>query len=278
MKAAVLCGGEGTRLRPLTHYFQKTMIPIGRERRPLLEYIVRLMVYHNVRDIALLSGYRSEEIENYFGDGKRFGAKIKYSKDPPNLKGSANALMNAISTGKIADFEQILVYYGDVLSALDFGKLVRSHKKSGADLTLVLSKKYSVPVGVATVADGEVTAFREKPNLDLNVTMGCLLLSKSCIPLLRSIVAEGRSRDLMSHFVPLAIEKGMKVRPFFLDGFWLDIGTIEAYEKMDVKAVEKSLAFLGWPAPGGSTPTASPSHPGGRWPERATAPASPSRE
>src|SRR5579862_7822511 len=91
-KAAVLCGGEGTRLRPLTNYFQKTMIPIGGKKRPLLEYIVRLMAYNGISDLTLLTGYRSEEIERYFEDGSRFGVKVGYSRDPENSKGSARSL------------------------------------------------------------------------------------------------------------------------------------------------------------------------------------------
>ena len=81
-KAAILCGGEGTRLRPLSNYFQKTMIPIGSKRRPLLEYIVRLIGYNGISDITLLTGYRSEDIEHYFCDGSSFGVNISYSRDP----------------------------------------------------------------------------------------------------------------------------------------------------------------------------------------------------
>ena len=244
VKAAILCGGEGTRLRPLTNYFQKTMIPIGSERKPLLEYIVRLMVHHEVRDIVLLSGYKSQEIENYFGDGAQFGASIRYSRDPQGSTGSANAVMNAIDNGKIGTFDDLVLYYGDVLSALDLRSLLKRHGSSKADLTLVLSKRYVVPVGVAEVKSDRILAFKEKPNLDLNVTTGCMVMSKSCAPILKQAVSVPKKRDLMSDFVPLALEKGMVVRPYYLEGFWLDIGTLEAYEKMDVKLVERSLAFL----------------------------------
>ncbi len=243
-KAAILCGGEGTRLRPLTNYFQKTMIPIGRSRRPLLEYIVRLIVYNGIKDIVLLCGYRAEEIENYFGNGGRFGARIVYSRDEPNAKGSAQALVHAVDGGKVGGFDDLLVYYGDVLSALDVKALVSAHHASHAAVTLVLSKKYTLPVGVAEVKGDRVVAFREKPSLDFNVTMGCLILSSSCLPLLRETTAAA-GRDIMTNFVPRAIEKGMEVAPFYLDGFWYDVGTTEAYERMDAKFVDDKLAFLG---------------------------------
>ncbi len=116
-KAAILCGGEGKRLRPLTQYFQKTMIPIGPKMRPLLEFVVRLMVYHGVPDMVLLSGYKGDVIETYFGDGARLGARIAYSRDPEGVSGSAQALMHAIEDGKVGRFDELIVYYGDVLSS-----------------------------------------------------------------------------------------------------------------------------------------------------------------
>ena len=108
-KAAVLCGGEGNRLRPLTNYFQKTMIPVGARRRPILEYVVRLMVHNGVKDVVLLSGYRSSEITNYFDDGSRFGANVRYCADRPGTKGSAPALAHALKTNTVGKFEDLLL-------------------------------------------------------------------------------------------------------------------------------------------------------------------------
>ena len=244
-KAAILCGGEGKRLRPLTQYFQKTMIPIGPKMRPLLEFIVKLMVYHKVPDLVLLSGYKAEEIETYFGDGAKFGAKISYSRDPQGLSGSAQALMHAMGEGKIGAFDELIVYYGDVLSALDVGALLSKHRSAQADMTLVLSKNYTVPVGVAEVEGDRVVGFREKPNLGLHVTMGCLVISNSCVPILQAVTSQGKSRDIMTHFVPSVIERRMNVAPFYLEGFWHDVGSQEAYERLDAAEVKKHLAFLG---------------------------------
>lgn len=242
-KAAVLCGGEGTRLRPLTNYFQKTMIPVGPKRKPLLEYIVRLMAYNGVTEVVLLTGYRSEEIEKYFGEGIDFGVKISYSKDADDVKGSAQSLASAIERGRLGEFDELVVYYGDVLSALNVRELVAKHRAEHSALTLVLTTHYRVPVGVAHVEGGRVTAFTEKPTLPLNATIGCLVLSEETLPALREVVKDGGS-DIMTHFIPRVIERGMKVIPFFLDGFWQDIGTIEAYEKLDARVVEENLKFL----------------------------------
>jgi mannose-1-phosphate guanylyltransferase len=242
-KAAILCGGEGNRLRPLTNYFQKTMIPVGSRRRPILEYVVRLMVHNGVKDVILLSGYRANEITNYFGDGSRFGANIRYCNDRPGTTGSAPALLNAVKTNSFGKFENLLLYYGDVLSNLEVRALLKQHADTRADLTLVLSGNYSVPVGIAEVTRGRISAFKEKPNLGFKVTTGCMAISKSCIPVLLSTVNAG-GRDMMSHFVPAVLEAKMNVRPFYLKGFWYDVGTTEAYEKLDDGTVERHLGFL----------------------------------
>ena len=242
-KAAVLCGGEGTRLRPLTNYFQKTMIPIGRKKRPLLEYIVRLLAHNGVHDITLLTGYRSTEIEDYFEDGARLGVKLTYSRDPETAKGSAKSLHHAISSGKLQGFDDLVVYYGDVLSDLKVEQLVANHRKEDAAVSLVLSRDYRLPVGVAHVERGRVVSFSEKPTMPLSVTMGCLVLSKTSLPLLDKITSQEAKSDIMTHFVPAVISAGLRVAPFYIDGFWYDVGTTEAYERLDEHVVSK-LRFL----------------------------------
>jgi mannose-1-phosphate guanylyltransferase len=243
-KAAVLCGGEGTRLRPLSNYFQKTMIPIGTRRRPLLEYVVRLLAYHGITEVTLLTGYRSEDIEKYFGDGGSFGVRMSYSRDPEGRRGTAMSLLSAIDGGKVQGFDNLLVYYGDVLSALNVRELVAQHEARRSALTLVLSKDYKVPVGVARVENDSVVSFAEKPTLPINVTVGGIVLSKGCVPVLREAASGREAPDIMAHFVPRVIERGMRVSPFYIDGFWYDVGTTEAYEKLDGELVEKNLKFL----------------------------------
>ncbi len=241
-KAAVLCGGAGKRLKPLTDYFQKTMIPIGPRRRPLLEYVVRLLVWHKLREITLLTGYRSEQIENYFGDGSRFGARIQYSHDTQSSSGSANALAMALESRRLGEFDNLVVYYGDVLSNLNITNLLRMHTSKKPAVTLVLARNYTLPVGVADVQDGYVGRFREKPSMGLNVTTGCMVLAKRAFTRLTEL--GGRS-DLMSHFVPHLIAGREKVAAFYVDGWWYDVGTTEAYERLDDRTVEAHLKFLG---------------------------------
>ena len=93
VKGIVLCGGKGTRLRPLTLYIQKTMVPVGIRQKPLLEYVVRLFKFYGIKELVFLVNFKSEQIKNYFGDGSRFGVKISYVEDDPNSKGTGGAMV-----------------------------------------------------------------------------------------------------------------------------------------------------------------------------------------
>src|SRR5712692_7707169 len=164
MKGVVMCGGIGTRMRPLSYYIQKAMIPIGRREKPLLEYAVRLLAHYKIDEIFLLADYKQEQIANYFGDGSRFNVTISYLKDDPNIKGSLGALLNADKKGFLKPEGNFLVYYGDIISNINLGELMRLHREKGATATLALSPKYPVPVGVAEVEHGRVVEFLEKPD------------------------------------------------------------------------------------------------------------------
>lgn len=95
VKGIILAGGQGKRFRPLTYYFQKCMIPVGEEQKPVLEYIIRLFTHHNIKDLVVLVGYKNQQVKNYFNNGSRFGANIKYVLDDPEYKGNAGAIVNA---------------------------------------------------------------------------------------------------------------------------------------------------------------------------------------
>jgi len=233
VKGVILCGGEGKRLRPLTYYFQKTMIPIGSKQKPLLEYIVKLFRYNNIMDLVFLVGYKSEQIRNYFEEGSRFGVNIEYVEDPPGKRGSGHALLNAYKEGFFHEASDLLVYYGDILSDIDLIDLLNTHYSHKAYATLALAKKYQVPVGVAEMDGARIKALVEKPWLNLNATIGILALAVDSIEILGEI-AEGRGElDIMGDFIPSLINRGLKVVGYEHSGFWYDVGTTEKYEKID---------------------------------------------
>jgi mannose-1-phosphate guanylyltransferase len=233
VKGVVLAGGEGKRLRPLSYYFQKCMIPIGSQQKPLLEYVVRLLRHHDITDILLLAGYKHEQIVNYFNSGARFDVTMTCVVDDPALKGTGGSLLHAYRKGLFAPQDTLLVYYGDIVSAIDLTELVARHRQRGAVATLALSRGYQVRVGVAEVNGGDVTGWTEKPTLDLRVGTGILVLEASTLPALESLSRGHESLDLMSDLIPHLLDRGAVVHAYVTDAFWYDVGSTDRYEKLD---------------------------------------------
>jgi mannose-1-phosphate guanylyltransferase len=243
-EAAVLCGGRGERLRPLTDYFQKVMIPIGPKKLPLLAYVISLLERHGVNSIALLTGYRSEDVKRYFGDGTAYRVNLKYSEDAADQRGSLNAVANALRKGAISKCDELLVYYGDVLSDLNITNLFARHRKKEADATLVLFRGYALPVGIAKVGRaGFVVSVHEKPTLNLSVTTGCMVLGPAAMDLARRL-AGPKNTDLMAHLLPALLDRGLKVAAFYTGEAWYDVGTVSSFEKLDLEIEKHSLGFL----------------------------------
>ncbi len=242
VEAAILCGGRGERLKPLTDYFQKVMIPIGPKKLPLLAYIIALLRRHGITRATLLTGYRSDDIRHYFGDGSQHGVKLTYSEDPKDLKGSLNAVANALRNGTIRTPESLLVYYGDVLTNLNIGALLEVHKSKKADATLVLARGYALPVGTARVSDGLVESFQEKPTLDISVTTGCMVVGPRSMNLMTRL-AGVRNTDLMSHFVPALISERGRVAAYYTDADWFDVGTVASFEKLNRELSRKPTLY-----------------------------------
>ncbi|RLE63318.1 MAG: hypothetical protein DRJ38_07880 [Thermoprotei archaeon] len=246
IKGVILCGGRGTRLRPLTYYFQKVMIPVGSKQKPLLEYIVRLLKFHRIEDIVLLVNYKAEQIINYFDDGSRFDVRIKYVYDNPEYQGNAGALYNAYLKGLLADQETLLVYYGDILSNINLSELIKNHLNKKAAATLALSTRYEVSVGVVEVSGrGQVVDIKEKPPLGKPVFIGILVLEGRYVPLIGELYKEGKSSvDIMGDLIPLLVKRKEPVYGYLTDAFWYDVGSTEKYEKLGPELVDKELNFL----------------------------------
>jgi mannose-1-phosphate guanylyltransferase len=245
MRSVVFCGGEGVRLRPLTYYFQKTMIPIGSRQKPLLEYVILLLRHHSVTDVLSLVNYKAEQIMNYFGDGSRFGVKMSYLKDDPGLKGSGGALLNAKRRGLINESEDLLVYYGDILTNMSLSEAMKKHQEKKAVATIALSRGFTVPVGVAEIErGGRVTKFSEKPELDKPVSIGILLLNGRALEYLEKLSKDRNEIDVMGDLIPLLIYERELVYAYVTNNFWYDVGSTEKYEKLSDGQVERHLGYL----------------------------------
>ena len=245
VKGVVLAGGQGTRFRPLTYYFQKCMIPVGEDQKPVLDYIVRLFAVHDIRDLVLLVGYKHQQIKNYFNEGGRFGVDIRYILDEPEYKGSANAIVNALRLEEVSTEDILVVYYGDILSDLDLGEMVALHVEKKAAATVALAKGFRVRVGTADIDDGFITKFHEKPELEEPVSIGILVLGGPALKEMREMRTEAKgSFDLMGDLIPRLIEKGMPVAAYVTDAFWYDLGSLERYERFENEGLDKNLDYI----------------------------------
>jgi len=245
VKGLILCGGTGTRLRPITYYFQKTMIPIGLKQKPLLEYVVRLLSFHGISDLAFLVNYKAEQIVNYFDDGSRFGVKISYLHDTAKLGGTAGSVLNAYRQGAATTEDTLLVYYGDIVTTMDLKDVLNYHSRKHAMATVALASGFTVRVGIADLdRNGKIRGFVEKPRLEKPVSIGIMALEGETLRDIEKLHKEKRRVDLMKDLIPHLVENGKPVYGYLSKAFWYDVGSTEAYEKLDHRFVDKSFSHL----------------------------------
>jgi NDP-sugar pyrophosphorylase family protein len=177
MKAAILAGGAGTRLYPVTAYVPKALIPIG--SRYVIEYIIDYLKHHGIRDVVMLvSDNELELLQNHLGDGERFGVNVEYS--------TAQRIGTAGAVGAAADLlgETFLVYYGDVLTNMNLSAMIDYHEKKKSVCTIAMSTSVPIEYGVGKVTEnGRVTYFEEKPVLkEYPISIGIDIFQKEVLP------------------------------------------------------------------------------------------------
>jgi len=160
------------------------------------------------------------------------------------VNGTGAALLNLYHKGLIDPEGTILVYYGDILSNIDLESLLAQHEMTGAAATLALAKGYCVPVGVAEVKGGEVVGWAEKPTLDLHVGIGILAFDARVLEDLPPMVEAKKELDITGDVVPYLVHRGDRVQAYLTDSFWYDVGSVEEYEKLDNKVIEKTFSYL----------------------------------
>jgi mannose-1-phosphate guanylyltransferase len=222
------------------------MFPIGNKEKPILEYIISLFSYYKIKDLTILTGYKSQQISNYFNNGDRFGVKIKYVLDKPDQKGSANAILNAYDRGIINKQDTLIVYYGDILSNINLTDIVEHHKEKGAIATVALSKGFKVNVGTAKMEGVWIKGFEEKPTLETPVSIGIVVLSGSALSEMLNLYNEAQfvNFDLMGDVIQYFVKTGRKITGYITDAFWYDIGSMERYERLSNESVTEALDFL----------------------------------
>jgi len=236
MKAVIMAGGEGTRLRPLTCNRPKPMVPVS--GRPVMEHIVRLLKTHCIDDVAVTLQYRPDQIMEYFGDGSEFGVRMRYYIENRPL-GTAGSVKNA---EEFLD-ETFIVVSGDALTDIDLTKAVSFHREKGAVATLVL-KRVDVPLEygvVVTDGDGKIIRFLEKPSwgevFSDTVNTGIYILS----PEVFGYYERDQAFDFGKDLFPLLMKENRSMYGYITDDYWCDIGDINAYIQANFDAMEKKV-------------------------------------
>lgn len=237
-QAIVLAGGKGTRLRPFTHVFPKPLMPLGVENpMPILEVVLRQLTRFGFDDVTIITGYLSEYIESFCGDGRRFGTRIRYRREVSPL-GTAGGL-----TLLDRPREPVLVLNGDILTTLDFAALREDHVRNGSAATVtVFPREVKIDFGVLDFGDDPhvLTGYREKPRFAFEVSMGLYVLDPCAWDFLQPGQPLGMP-DLLE-----AIRKsGRPVRAFRQPCEWLDIGRHDDYTAANELFENQRAAFLG---------------------------------
>ncbi len=225
MKALVLAGGEGTRLRPLTVTRPKPLVTLV--NRPIMGHVLALLKRHGIQDVVAAVSYRANMIQDYFGAGQALGIRLQYAVEERPL-GTAGAARNA------ADFfdDTFLIISGDVLTDLDLSALIAFHRQTGARLTIALCR-VSNPLDygiVLTDEEGRVRRFLEKPSWGEVVTDTINAGIYVVEPDILELIPPGRAVDWSHDVFPLLLEKDPDLmRGFVASGYWADIGTIPEY-------------------------------------------------
>jgi mannose-1-phosphate guanylyltransferase/phosphomannomutase len=233
MKAVVMAGGEGTRLRPLTSNQPKPMVPIV--GKPCMEHILDLLRRHGMHEVVVTLAFVPQAIRTYFGDGESLGMDIDYSveEQPLGTAGSVKLAQERLD-------ETFLVISGDALCDVDLTSLVEAHRAKGAAVTIGL-KSVDNPLEfgiVVTDEDGRVERFLEKPSwgqvFSDTINTGIYVLE----PEVLRHVPEGTHYDFSKQLFPLLLEMGRPIYGHVLDGYWQDIGNLDQFRQANFDALE----------------------------------------
>jgi NDP-sugar pyrophosphorylase family protein len=232
MKAVILAGGKGSRLAPYTTVLPKPLMPIV--DTPILEIVLKQLKTSGIDDVVIAVGHLASLIKTYFGDGSELGIRIEYAHESTPL-GTAGPLANIDSLT-----ETFLVMNGDILTDLDYAKLVTHHKASGAIMTIATHKRtVKIDFGVLETVAGAVAKYVEKPSLDYVVSMGIYVMEAR----VRDRIKKGEYLDLPD-LVRMLLSNGDRVEAYPFDGRWLDIGRQEDFNEAQVRFEEHRDHFL----------------------------------
>jgi len=224
LKAVVMAGGFGERLRPLTNKTPKPLLPVG--EKPVIEHIIEQLRRAGIHDISITTHYHAEKIRDHFGDGSAWGVELSYIHEEQPL-GTAGALSMIEDTDT-----PLVVINGDILTSVDFRAMLSFHNEHEAELTVGVRKyDFPVPFGVIEADGSRVVSLEEKPSVSLFVNAGIYLLEPSA----RRRIQPDRRFDMTDLIDLLLGEDGM-VASFPIHEYWADIGQLKDYVQAQTDA------------------------------------------
>ena len=246
--AILLVGGMGTRLMPLTSKTPKPMLQVAGV--PFTEHQIRKAAQAGISEIVLATSYKAELFEPYFGDGRKFGIKIKYAVEESAL-GTGGGIRNAAAL--LDDCDQVVIFNGDVLSGHDLSAQIQFHINNKAEVTLYLTKVTDARAYgcVELSQDNQVKSFLEKMENPVSnlINAGCYIFNRKIIDQIPANKVVSVERDTF----PNLLSTGVKVCGYLDNSYWLDIGNPEALVKASADLITGVITSV-------ATPTHSADH------------------
>ena len=240
--AILLVGGMGTRLMPLTSKTPKPMLQVAGV--PFTEHQIRKAAQAGISEIVLATSYKAELFEPYFGDGAKFGIKIKYAVEESAL-GTGGGIRNAAAL--LDDCDQVVIFNGDVLSGHDLAAQIQSHINNRADVTLYLTKVEDARAYgcVELLADNQVKSFLEKMENPVSnmINAGYYIFNRKVIDQIPANQVVSVERDTFPSF----LSSGVKVYGYLENSYWLDIGNPQALVKASADLITGVITSVATP-------------------------------
>ncbi|NEQ74142.1 MAG: NTP transferase domain-containing protein [Okeania sp. SIO2C9] len=237
MRAVLMAGGSGTRLRPLTCDLPKPMVPIL--NRPIAEHIINLLKKHQIREIIATLHYLPDVMREYFQDGSQFGVEMTYAVEEEQPLGTAGCVKNI---AELLD-ETFLVISGDTITDFDLTTAIEFHKKNNSKATLVLTRVPN-PIEFGVVITDEkqrIKRFLEKPSTSEifsdTVNTGTYILE----PEILNYLPDNQESDFSKELFPLLLDKNEPMYGYIAEGYWCDVGHLDAYREAQYDALQHTV-------------------------------------
>jgi len=224
LKAVLLVGGAGTRMRPLTYVVPKCLLPVG--GKPLVQRTIEYLEAYGIKEFVLCVAYLKKQVMDTIGDGRELGVRVDYAESDSPL-GTAGQL----KTAEPFLGDTFLAMNGDIVTDLNIGHLINSHR-AGEGIATIAVKKYGVkiPYGHITLGeDSRIVAFAEKPTISYLANAGVYVME----PKLLGYIPGGRQSSRETEVFPLLLSKGEKVHSYFEEANWADVGSMADFERVN---------------------------------------------